>query len=140
MNPGVPAASVSSSIPAASGLPFVWTARIFARPRAIRPVDDDLTIEAAGAQERRIEHIRPVGRSDHDHRVLGLEAIHLHEQLVQRLLALVVTATEPGAAVTSNGIDLIDEDDCRGCLLGLIEQVAHTARTDPDEHLDEIGA
>ena len=43
----------------------------------------------------------------------GVEAVHLDEQLVERLLALVVAAAEAGAAVAADGVDLVDEDDRR---------------------------
>jgi hypothetical protein len=43
----------------------------------------------------------PVGGRDQDDVVLHLEAVHLDEQLVERLLALVVTAAEAGAAVAA---------------------------------------
>jgi len=33
----------------------------------VRPVEDDLAVEATGAKERRIEDVRSVGGSDHDH-------------------------------------------------------------------------
>ena len=49
-------------------------------------------------------------------------------------------AAEPGAAVAADGVDLVDEDDARGVLLALLEQVAHPAGADADEHLDEVGA
>ena len=72
--------------------------------------------------------------------VVDVEAVHLDEQLVERLLALVVAAAETGAAVATDGVDLVDEDDGRRRLLGLLEQVAHPARADADEHLDEVRA
>ena len=100
----------------------------------------DLTVETAGAQQRRIEHVRPVGGGDQNDAFIGLEAIHLHEQLVQRLLAFVVAAAETRAAVAADGVDLVDEDDARRVLLRLLEHVAHPARADADEHLDEVGA
>ena len=53
-----------------------------------------------------------------------VEAVHLDEQLVERLLALVVTAAEPGAAVTADGVDLVDEDDRGRRGLRLLEEVA----------------
>jgi hypothetical protein len=59
----------------------------------------DAAVEAAGAQERRVEHVGAVGRGDDDDALVGLEAVHLDEELVERLLALVVTAAEAGAAV-----------------------------------------
>ena len=49
------------------------------------------------------------------------------QQLVERLLALVVAAANAGAAGAAHGINLIDEDDARGVLLGLH---AHTRSGD----------
>ena len=60
----------------------------------LRPIDEDATIEAARAQQRRIEHVGTVGGRDDHHQVAALEAVHLRQQLVQRLLALVVAAAE----------------------------------------------
>jgi hypothetical protein len=68
------------------------------------------------------------------------EAVHLDQQLVQRLLALVVAAAEAGAAMAADRIDFVDEDDARRVLLRLLEHVADAAGTDADEHLDEVGA
>ena len=48
-----------------------------------------------------------------------LEAVHLHQQLVERLLALVVAAAEAGTRVPPHGVDLVHEDDagafCLAC-------------------------
>jgi hypothetical protein len=71
---------------------------------------------------------------------LALEAVHLDEQLVERLLALVVAAAHAGAAVAADGVDLVDEDDAGRVLLALLEQVADARRADADEHLDEVRA
>ena len=49
-------------------------------------------------------------------------------------------AAEAGAALAADRVDLVDEDDARRVALRLIEQVAHAARADADEHLDELGA
>ena len=103
-------------------------------------VHDDLAVEAARTQQRRVEDVGPVGRRDQDDVVLDVEAVHLDEQLVERLLALVVTAAETGAALTTDRVDLVHEDDARSGGLGLLEQVAHARRADADEHLDEVGA
>lgn len=83
----------------------------------IRCFDGHLTVETTRAQQCRIEHIRTVGRSDDDEVRIVVEAVHLDEQLVQSLLALVVSAAETGAAVTSDGVYLVDEYDARGTLL-----------------------
>ena len=107
---------------------------------AIGPVDDHLAVEAAGPQQRRVEDVGPVGGGDQDDVVLHLEAVHLDQELVQRLLALVVAAAHAGAAVAADGVDLVHEDDAGRVLLGLLEEVAHAAGADADEHLDEVGA
>ena len=103
-------------------------------------VDADLPVEAARAQQRRVEDVGTVGGRDQDDPAAHVEAVHLDEQLVEGLLALVVAAAHAGAAVPADGVDLVDEDDRRGVLLGLLEQVAHPGGADADEHLDEVGA
>ena len=104
------------------------------------PVEDDLAVEAARAQQRRVEDVRAVGGGDHDHVGVRVEAVHLDQDLVQGLLALVVAAAEAGAALPADGVDLVDEDDAGRVPLRLVEQVAHAAGADADEHLDELGA
>src|SRR5208282_4526928 len=84
----------------------------------------DLAVEAAGAEQRRVEDVGSVGGRDHDDAALGVEAVQLDQHLVQRLLALVMAAAEAGAAVPTHGVDLVDEHDRRGVRLGLLEQVA----------------
>ena len=54
------------------------------------------------------------------------------------LLTLVVAAAHAGAALAADRVDLIDEDDAGRFALGLLEQVAHAARTDADEQFDEL--
>ena len=100
----------------------------------------DAPVEAAGAQDGRVEDVGAVGRGDDDDAVVRLEAVHLDEELVERLLALVVPAAEARAAVTADGVDLVDEDDAGRVLLALLEEVAHAAGADADEHLDEVRA
>ena len=99
----------------------------------------DLAVETARAQQRRIEHIRPVGGGHDDDALVGLETVHLHQKLVERLFALVVAATVAHPARAADRIDLVDEDDAGGVLLGLFEHVAHTGCADAHEHFHEIG-
>ena len=104
------------------------------------PIDRDVAVEAAGAQQGRIEHVGPV-RGGHDDDRLGLgEAVHFAEDLVERLLAFVVAAAHAGAAMPADGVDLVDEEDAGGVFLGGGEQVADAAGAHADEHLDELGA
>src|SRR5205814_720738 len=106
----------------------------------VRTVDHDAAIEAAGPQERRIEHVWTIRRRDEDDAFVALEAVHLDEQLVQRLLAFVVAAAEAGAAMTADRVDLVDEHDAGRVLLALLEQIADARGADADEHLDKVGA
>jgi hypothetical protein len=51
-----------------------------------------------------------------------------------------VTPDRRGAAPGSTDrVQLVDEDDGRGDLLGLLEQVTYPAGPNPDDHLDELG-
>ena len=105
----------------------------------IREADRHLAVEAARPQEGRIEDVGAVRGGEHDDVRRLVEAVHLDEQLVERLLALVVAAAEPGAPLPADGVDLVDEHDRRRGRLGLREQVADAARPDADEQLDELG-
>jgi hypothetical protein len=103
--------------------------------------DVHLPVEAAGAGEGGVEHVDAVGAGDDDHLVVRVEAVHLDEDRVERLLALVVPAgAEARAAAAADGVDLVEEDDAGAVVLRLLEQVADPAGADADEHLDEVGA
>ena len=97
-----------------------------------------LAVKTARSQQRRIEHVGPVGRGNDDHPRTGLESVHFDQQLVERLLALVVATSQARAALATNRVDFVDEHDARGMLLGLLEHVAHPRRTNTDEHFNEV--
>jgi hypothetical protein len=100
----------------------------------------DAAIETPRPHQGRIEHIRTVGGSQQDHaRVFG-EAIHLGEQLVKRLLTLIVAAADACAALAAHRIDLIDEHDAGSLFFGLAEQIAHTAGAHTHKQLHEFGS
>ena len=98
-----------------------------------------LTVKAAGAQQGGVQNVHTVGGSQHDDSLVGGESVHFHQQLVQGLLTLVVTAAQTGAALTAHRVDLVNKDDGRGVLLGLIEQVAHTGSTYTHIKLHKVG-
>src|SRR5690625_2065571 len=106
---------------------------------AIGLVDNDLTVETAGAQQRGIQHIGPVCGSHNNDALVGVEPVHLHEELVQGILTLVIsTHDHPTAARPADGVDLVDKDDTGRLFLRLLEEVAHARRADADEHFDEV--
>ena len=107
----------------------------------VRQRHHDLAVEAARTGQGGVENVGAVGRGDHDHLVVRVEAVHLDENRVERLLPLIVAAAdEAGAALAADGVDFIEEDDAGRVVLGLLEQVAHTGGADADEHLDEVAA
>ena len=107
---------------------------------AVGTLHDDAPVEAARAQQRRVEHVGAVGGGQDDDAFARVEAVHLGQDLVQRLLALVVAAElRAAAARAADGVELVDEDDRGRGLPGLLEQVAHARRADADDHLDELG-
>ena len=110
--------------------------------RAVGGLDRDAAVEAPRAEERLVEDLGAVRGAEHDHVRAGLEAVHLGEDLVQRLLALVVTPADPAHVARPRAADrvqLVDEDDRRRRLLGLLEQIAHARCTHTHDRLDELG-
>ena len=140
VKPGVRRATASRSTPVAIGLPWRVHLEDAVATDHVGGLDGDLPVEAARAQQGRVEDVGAVGRRDEDDVGLDVEAVHLDEQLVEGLLALVVAAAEAGATVPADGVDLVDEDDGGGVGLGLLEQVTHAGGADADEHLDEVRA
>src|SRR3954452_14244269 len=98
--------------------------------------DVDLAVEAARAQERRVELLEQVGGGHDDEPAARREAVHLDEELVERLLALGVLVR---AAPRADRVELVDEDDRRLVLARLVEQAADARGAEAGEHLDERG-
>src|SRR3546814_20365137 len=87
----------------------------------------------------RVEDVGTVGGRDQDDSAARLEAVHLDEELVEGLLALVVTAAHAGATVATDSVDLVDEDDGGSILLGLLEQVTDTGGADARAEERRVG-
>src|SRR4029077_15455096 len=102
--------------------------------------DHNPPVEAARPQQCRIKHIRTVCSRHENDALVGFEAVHLNQQLVQSLLAFVMAAAETCAAMTSDGVNFVDEDDAGGILLALLKEVTNAAGADADKHFHEIRA
>ena len=106
---------------------------------AIRQRHVDAPIKASWTGEGCIQHISSVGGCQQNHpRIVG-KTIHFREQLVQGLLPLVIPSTDSGTALTTDGVNLIDEHDAWGLLLRLTEQITDPTGPDPDKQLNEFG-
>ena len=128
VKPGVRRAITSRSTPGASGLPL----RVHREDRLaaleVGAVDDDLAVEAAGPQQRRVEDVGPVRR-----RRAGSRRCVWSKPSISTSSWLSVCSRSSwpppsaGAAVAADRVDLVDEDDRRRGRLRLLEQVAHAA-------------
>src|SRR5205085_402082 len=67
----------------------------------IRQRHGDLAIESTWTRERGIEHVDAIRRGAHDHLFVGFEAVHLDEDGVKGLLALIMSAGAKPAAAAS---------------------------------------
>ena len=105
----------------------------------VRQRHHHLAVKAARAQQRRIEHIGAVGRGNHDHPGAGLEAVHLDQHLIESLFTLVIAAAQARAALAAHCVNLVNENDAGGVLLGVVKHVAHTGGADADKHFHKIG-
>lgn len=110
-----------------------------ATSRAQRQVERNLAIEPSRTKQCRVEDIGSIGRREYQYRIVRRESIHGGENQVQRLLALIVPASETSTPRASDRVDLVDEDDSRRLLLRALEQIPHARGTHTDEHLDELG-
>ena len=102
-------------------------------------INDDLPVEPARAQQCRIEHVGAIGRGDQDHAIVGLEAVHLDKQLIEGLLAFVVSTAHARTAMATDGVNFVDENDAWRVRLALLEEIAHTRCANADEHFHEVG-
>ncbi len=87
----------------------------------IGPLNLDLDVEPARPQDRRVDHVLPVRRADHDHVLQALDAVDLTEQL--RHDRVLDVAGHAGAAGAEDRVHLVeehDDHDDRHALAGLL--------------------
>ena len=103
-------------------------------------IDVDLPVKTSGTEQRTVQNIRTVGCRHYNDAFVGLEAVHLHEDLVERLFPFVVTAPKSRPSLTADRVDFVDKDDTGLIAFCHIKQVAHTRGTDTDIHFHEVRA
>ena len=97
VKPGVPRASWPRSTSSARGLALGVDLQDLLPAPDVGQAHVHLPVEPTGPQQRRVQHIRPVGgRQDH-HTFVSGKAVHLHQQLIQGLLPLVMAAAQARA-------------------------------------------
>src|SRR6266700_3694723 len=75
---------------------------VFLSCRAARSAASLTRLARSAPEQRGVEDVGAVGGGDQDDALVRLEAIHLDQELVERLLPLVVAAPQPRAAVTAH--------------------------------------
>ena len=83
--------------------------------------DDDLAVEAAGAAKRLVDRFGPIGGGDDDQILPRLQPVQQAQQLGDEALFRLAGDL---AALGSDRIDLVDEDDRRRGLGRMLEQLA----------------
>ena len=79
----------------------------------VRPVKGYPAVKTTGPQQGGVENIGAVGRSDDNNICIGIKAVHFDKHLVEGLLAFIMRAAQPRAALPSHSINFIHKDDAR---------------------------
>ena len=106
----------------------------------IRQSNNHLAVKSAWTQQRWVQHVWAVCSCHDDYAIVNFKTIHFYQQLVQGLLALIVSTAQAGTTVATDCIDFIDEDNTGRLLLGLVEHVPHSGRADTNKHFNKVGA
>ena len=106
-------------------------------PAHVGEVDGDLAVEATGARERGVEYVGAVGRGDDDDAAQLLEAVHLDEELVERLILVGGSRVATTTAAATERVNLVNEDDAGRELARAREQTPDARRAEARELLLE---
>ena len=72
----------------------------------------NLTVKSSGTKEGGVQDVHAVGGCKDNDAGVCAEAVHLGQELVERVFAFIVAShLNVFAACTSDGVNLIDEDD-----------------------------
>ena len=108
----------------------------------VRALDLDLHVEAAGPQDRGVDHVLTVGGADHDDVLQALDTVDLAEQL--RDDRGLDVRGNPGAAGAEDRVHLVEEHDHRRAfgrlLAGPLEDQPDVPLGLADELVQQLGA
>ena len=100
-------------------------------------VHNDSAVKAACAEQGLVQNFRTVGGRKDNNTLGGIKTVNFRQKLIQGLLPFIVAAVTVVAAF-ADGIDLIDEDNGRSLLGGLLEQITYTACANAHKHLHKV--
>ena len=98
-----------------------------------------LAVKTTRTQQSGIQNIGAIGCRNHDNAEVGFKAVHLNQHLIEGLFALIVTAAQTRTTLATDRINLVDKDDARRILFGVLEHIAHTGCAHTHEHFHEVG-
>ena len=104
-----------------------------------RSINEDAPVKTPRTKQCTIQHIRTIGCCHYNNVCALFKAIHLGKDLIESLLALVVTTTESGTATLApDSINLINKDDARCITFCFGKEITHTAGTNTYEHFYKL--
>ncbi len=104
-----------------------------------RQINRHLPIKPPRPQKCRVQRVRPIRRRNHNHALIRVKPIHLHQHRIQRLLIRMLPPHRTRARpLLPNRINLINEHNARRTLLRLRKYIPHPARTHAHKHLFKV--
>ena len=99
-----------------------------------------LAVKAARAQQSGVQNVPAVGGRHHNHALVDVEAVHFHQQLIQRLFPFIVSATQARATMAAHGVNFIDKHNGGRRLFGLLKHITHAAGAYAHKHFHKVRA
>ena len=110
----------------------------FLPPFDVGTVDQHLPVESPWAQQRGIENLRPVRRGHDNDALVRIKTIHFRQQLIERLLPLIMARQQVHSSGFTQRVQLVDENDAGRVFNRLAEKISHSRRAHAHEHFDEV--
>ena len=104
----------------------------------IRQINLNNPVKTPRTSQSRIQHLFSIGGRQHNDVIACAEAVHLHQQLVQSVGPLIVGSSELVLSLSSNCVDLVDENDGWSFLFCIIEQLPYSLGAHACEELHEL--
>jgi hypothetical protein len=96
----------------------------------VKKGNSNLTIEMPWMQQSLVQNVHMVFcGSNHNNSWISFKIVHLNQNLVDSLFSLIVTSTISGTTLITYSINLANEDDTWGILLGLSKNYMDTGGT-----------
>ena len=103
-----------------------------------RPANRNVSVKSTWPKQCRIQNVRSIRRGHDNDRIIGCKSVHFTQDLIECLFAFIMPASKASTALTTNGIDFIDEHDGWRLFFCRRKQIADSRCTDADKHLNEF--